>query len=142
MTVRIGAPGMVSRSCREPGAGMRNSSRKKEHIIFLKVQAAVFTAVLTLLFLDAVPACAETMGSSHISSIFEILKDITNLYIKIAYGLMILVFAAGTVKSGLGAQASQTLNLPKKVSNEIANFALGIAVFIFGVLSYLSLIHI
>ena len=136
MTVRIGTPGMVSRSCREPGAGMRNSSRKKEHIIFLRVQAAVFTAVLTLLFLDAVPACAETMGSSHISSIFEILKDITNLYIKIAYGLMILVFAAGTVKSGLGAQASQTLNLPKKVSNEIANFALGIAVFIFGVLSY------
>ena len=117
---------------------MRNNNKKnkKHRFIFLTGQAAVFTAVLTLLFLDAVPDCAETMGSSHISSIFEILKDITNLYIKIAYGLMILVFAAGTVKSGLGAQASQTLNLPKKVSNEIANFALGIAVFIFGVLSY------
>ena len=93
---------------------MRNSNKKTDHINFLTGQAAVFTAVLTLLFMDALPACAETMGSAHISSIFEILKDITNLYIKIAYGLMILVFAAGTVKSGLGAQASQTLNLPKR----------------------------
>ena len=60
----------------------------------------------------------------------------TNLYIKIAYGAMILVFVIGTVKSGFGAQTAQTLNLPKMVSNEIANFALGIAVFILGVLSY------
>ena len=99
-------------------------------------RAAGLTAALTLFFLNTYPACAETWGSGHINSIFEILKDMTNLYIKIAYGAMILVFVVGTVKSGLGAQAAQTLNLPKKVSNEIANFALGIAVFIFGVLSY------
>ena len=137
MTDRIGAPGMISHSCREPGAGMRNSSNKKnDRIMFLTGQTAVFTAVLTLLFINAVPVHAETIGSGHISSIFEILKDIANLYIKIAYGLMVLVFVAGTVKSGLGAQAAQTLNLPRKVSNEIANFALGIAVFILGILSY------
>ncbi len=89
-----------------------------------------------MFLLNANPAHADTWGSGQIRSIFEILKDMTNLYIKIAYGAMILVFVVGTVKSGLGAQAAQTLNLPKKVSNEIANFALGIAVFIFGVLSY------
>ena len=99
-------------------------------------RAAGFTAALTLFFITFLPVHAETLGSGHISSIFEILKDMTNLYIKIAYGAMVLVFVAGTVKSGLGAQAAQTLNLPKKVSNEIANFALGIAVFVFGVLSY------
>ena len=99
-------------------------------------QAAVHAAALTLFFLNAYPANAETWGSGHIRSIFEILKDMTNLYIKIAYGAMVLVFVVGTVKSGLGAQAAQTFNLPKKVSNEIANFALGIAMFIFGVLSY------
>lgn len=115
---------------------MQSSNKKNDRLMFLIGQAAVYTAALTLLFIDAVPVHAETMGSVHISSIFEILKDITNIYIKIAYGLMVLVFVAGTVKSGLGAQAAQTLNLPKTVSNEIANFALGIVVFIFGALSY------
>ena len=99
-------------------------------------RAAGLSAALTLYFITVLPVHAETMGAGHISSIFEILKDMTNLYIKIAYGVMILVFVVGTVKSGVGAQAAQTLNLPKKVSNEIANFALGIAVFIFGILSY------
>ena len=99
-------------------------------------RAAGVTAALTLFFINAFPVHAETWGSGQIKSIFEILKDMTNLYIKIAYGAMILVFVVGTVKSGLGAQAAQTLNLPKNVSNEIANFALGIAVFILGVLSY------
>ncbi len=109
---------------------------KSDHKISFLCQAAVQAAALTLFLLNTLPVHAETWGSGHINSIFEILKDMTNLYIKIAYGAMILVFVVGTVKSGLGAQAAQTLNLPKKVSNEIANFALGIAVFIFGVLSY------
>ena len=109
---------------------------KNEQFSTFHSQAAVCSAALTLFLLNANPAHADTWGSGQIRSIFEILKDMTNLYIKIAYGAMILVFVVGTVKSGLGAQAAQTLNLPKKVSNEIANFALGIAVFIFGVLSY------
>ena len=109
---------------------------KSNHTISFLCQAAVHTAALTLFLLNTVSVRAETWGSGQINSIFEILKDMTDLYIKIAYGAMILVFVVGTVKSGLGAQAAQTLNLPKKVSNEIANFALGIAVFIFGVLSY------
>ena len=110
--------------------------KKSEHILSFQCQAAVCSAALILFLLNTNSAHADTWGSGHIRSIFEILKDMTNLYIKIAYGAMILVFVVGTVKSGLGAQAAQTLNLPKKVSNEIANFALGIAVFIFGVLSY------
>ena len=109
---------------------------KNDHKLSFLCQAAVQAAALTLFLLNTLPVHAETWGSGHINSIFEILKDMTNLYIKIAYGTMILVFVVGTVKSGLGAQAAQTLNLPKKVSNEIANFALGIVVFIFGVLSY------
>ena len=132
MTGSIGAPGILHVLCREQGAGMN----KSDHKISFLCQAAVQAAALTLFLLNTLPVHAETWGSGHINSIFEILKDMTNLYIKIAYGAMILVFVVGTVKSGLGAQAAQTLNLPKKVSNEIANFALGIAVFIFGVLSY------
>ena len=79
---------------------------------------------------------AALWGSGQIGSFFEILKDMTNIYIRIAYGAMILVFAVGTVKKGLGAQAAQTFGLPNKLSSEAANFALGIAVFVFGILSY------
>ena len=102
----------------------------------LSSRAAVLSAALPLFLLTVLPAHAETWGAGQIGSIFEILKDMTNLYIKITYGAMVLVFVVGTVKSGLGAQAAQTLNLPKKVSAEVANFVLGVAVFIFAVLSY------
>ena len=60
----------------------------------------------------------------------------TNIYIRIAYGMMILVFVFGAVKSGLGAQAAKTFGMPQKVSAEIANFLMGASVFVFGVLSY------
>ena len=39
-------------------------------------------------------------------------------------------------ETAAGAQAAKTFGMPKKVSAEIANFALGVVVFMFGVLSY------
>ena len=96
----------------------------------------VLSALILLLTVFAEPAYAAAWGSGEIGSIFDILKDMTNLYIRIAYGMMVLVFVFGTVKSGLGAQAAKTFGLPKKVSAEIANFLLGAAVFVFGILSY------
>ncbi len=134
MTGRIGAPGIFHESCREKGAGMKKNKSVSGYLFFCR--AAGYTATLALFCMTVLPVHADAWGSGHISSIFEILKDMTNLYIKIAYGAMILVFVAGTVKSGLGAQAAQTLGLPKKVSAEIANFALGVIIFVFGVLSY------
>ena len=98
--------------------------------------AAVFTAALFLFIFPAGKAHADVWASGHIGSIFGIFRVMTDLYIRTAYGAMILVFAVGTVKSGLGAQAARTFGLPRKVSIEIANFMLGIAVFILGILSY------
>ena len=118
------------------GSRGRDEMNKSDHKISFLCQAAVQTAALTLFLLNTIPVHAETWESGQIRSIFEILKDMTNIYIKIAYGAMVLVFVVGTVKSGLGAQAAQTFNLPKKVSSEIANFAMGTVVFILGVLSY------
>ncbi len=81
-------------------------------------------------------AYAAAWGSGEIGSFFDILKNMTDIYIRIAYGMMILVFVFGAVKSGLGAQAAKTFGMPKKVSAEIADFLLGAAVFVFGILSY------
>lgn len=96
----------------------------------------VFLSAFLLLFLLPETAYADTWGSGEIGSFFDIVKDMTDIYIRIAYGIMVLVFVAGAVKSGLGAQAAKTFGMPKKVSAEIANFALGVVVFMFGVLSY------
>ena len=79
---------------------------------------------------------AAIWGAGQIGSLFGILKDMTDIYIRIAYGAMILVFAVGAVKSGLGAQAAQTFGLPGRLSSEAADFALGIVVFVLGILSY------
>ncbi|MCR4750785.1 MAG: hypothetical protein K5852_00655 [Eubacterium sp.] len=98
--------------------------------------AAVLTAAVFLFIFPAGTAHADVRASGHIGAIFGILRDLTDLYIRMAYGAMILVFAVGTVKSGLGAQAARTFGLPGKVSSEIVNFTLGIVVFVFGILSY------
>ena len=103
---------------------------KKQHL------RIVLPAVVLIFTVFPESAYAAAWGSGEIGSIFDILKDMTNLYIRIAYGMMVLVFVFGTVKSGLGAQAAKTFGLPKKVSAEIANFLLGAAVFVFGILSY------
>ncbi len=103
---------------------------KKQHL------RIVLPAVVLIFTVFPETAYAAAWGSGEIGSIFDILKDMTNLYIRIAYGMMVLVFVFGTVKSGLGAQAAKTFGLPKKVSAEIANFLLGAAVFVFGILSY------
>ena len=103
---------------------------KKQHL------RIVLPAVVLIFMVFPESAYAAAWGSGEIGSIFDIQKDMTNLYIRIAYGMMVLVFVFGTVKSGLGAQAAKTFGLPKKVSAEIANFLLGAAVFVFGILSY------
>ncbi|MBQ6503945.1 MAG: hypothetical protein IJI57_08560, partial [Flexilinea sp.] len=82
--------------------------KKIRYYVQFSKRAAVLTAALTLFCINAVPVSADSLGSGHIRSIFEILKDMTDIYIKIAYGAMVLVFVVGTVKSGVGAQAAQT----------------------------------
>ena len=113
-----------------PGKGTGMFIRKKQHL-----KTVLLTVVLVFTVFPE-SAYAAAWGSGEIGSIFDILKDMTNIYIRIAYGMMVLVFVFGTVKSGLGAQAAKTFGLPKKVSAEIANFLLGAAVFVFGILSY------
>ena len=117
-----------------PGAGQGEGygmlRNRKPHI------GTVLPAILLVLAAFTETAYAAAWGSGEIGSFFDILKDMTNLYIKAAYGMMGLVFVFGAVKSGLGAQAAKTFGLPNKVSAEIVNFLLGAAVFVFGILSY------
>ena len=79
---------------------------------------------------------AEEIAGEEIGKMFGVFKGLSNLFIKFAYGGMILIFAVGMVKSGLTAQAAQQFGAAGRVSGELMNVLGGIVIFVFGLLSY------
>jgi len=65
----------------------------------------------------------------------QIFITLGKLFINIAYGFMFLIFAVGSVKSGLGAQAAQQFGATGRVSLEMLNLAGGVVIFIFGLMT-------
>lgn len=65
----------------------------------------------------------------------KIFISLGKLFINIAYGFMFLIFAVGSVKSGLGAQAAQQFGATGRVSLELMNLAGGVVIFIFGLMT-------
>ncbi len=51
------------------------------------------------------------------------------------YSLMFIIFAVGSVKSGLGAQAAQQFGATGRVSLELLNLASGVVIFVFGLMT-------
>lgn len=86
---------------------------------------------------EIVPAVlADELATAEIGAMFGIFSSLSDLFIKFAYGAMVLIFAVGMVKSGLTAQAAQQFGAAGKVSGELMNVLGGIVVFVFGILSY------
>ncbi|MBQ6517588.1 MAG: hypothetical protein IJI14_02640 [Anaerolineaceae bacterium] len=79
---------------------------------------------------------ADDMASAEIGAMFGVFSSLSDLFIKFAYGAMVLIFAVGMVKSGLTAQAAQQFGAAGKVSGELMNVLGGVVVFVFGILSY------
>jgi len=65
----------------------------------------------------------------------QIFISLGKLFINIAYGFMFLIFAVGSVKSGLGAQAAMQFGATGRVSLELMNLAGGVVIFIFGLMT-------
>lgn len=107
--------------------------------VFSKTTIIVFSLFL-LLIATPVTASAQNvqdMGlETELGSMFGMFKGLADLFIKIAYGLMIIIFAVGMVKSGLTAQAAQQFGASSRVSNEIMNVIGGLVIFVFGMLSF------
>lgn len=86
---------------------------------------------------EIVPAVfADELATAELGAMFGIFSSLSDLFIKFAYGAMVLIFAVGMVKSGLTAQAAQQFGAAGKVSGELMNVLGGIVVFVFGILSY------
>jgi len=65
----------------------------------------------------------------------QIFMTLAKLFINVAYALMFIVFAVGSVKSGLGAQAAQQFGATGRVSMELLNLAGGVVIFVFGLMT-------
>jgi hypothetical protein len=92
----------------------------------------VFTPSSEAYALDGGPEDPVTNAAGKMLQIFITLGK---LFINIAYGFMFLIFAVGSVKSGLGAQAAQQFGATGRVSLEMLNLAGGVVIFIFGLMT-------
>jgi hypothetical protein len=77
----------------------------------------------------------DPVGESGVSTILSMFRKIGDLFISIAYSLMVILFAVGTVKSGLADQAAQQFGATGRVSLEFMNLATGVVIFVVGLIS-------
>jgi hypothetical protein len=63
------------------------------------------------------------------NNLVGIFTELGKLAIRVIYALIMIVFAVGTVKAGLGAQAAQAFGATGRVSLEMMNLVGGIVVF-------------
>jgi len=96
---------------------------------------AIVSAFLT-------PASAAYAGGSigddtddAAMTFIDIFNDLGQLAIKVCYALMFIVFAVGSVKAGLGAQAAQAFGATGRVSLEMLNLVGGIIIFVIGLMT-------
>ena len=83
----------------------------------------------------AVYADEEINTDGFEGTVLDIFGNLGKSAIKVMYGLMIILFAVGTVKSGLGAQAAQAFGATGRVSFEMLNLFGGAVIFVFGLLT-------
>ena len=114
---------------------MQKTIVEEKRNLYSPYMGTAIAVLLTLLMLFSIRSgtvfAAEEIAGEEIGKMFGVFKGLSNLFIKFAYGAMVLIFAVGMVKSGLTAQAAQQFGAAGKVSGELMN-VLGV----FGILSY------
>lgn len=100
--------------------------------IVIALLLTIFTPSGVASALDGGP---EDPVAGAAGKMLQIFITLGKLFINIAYGFMFLIFAVGSVKSGLGAQAAQQFGATGRVSLEMLNLAGGVVIFIFGLMT-------
>ncbi len=119
---------------------MQKTIVEEKRNLYSPYMGTAIAILLSLLMLFSIRTgtvfAAEEIAGEEIGKMFGVFKGLSNLFIKFAYGAMVLIFAVGMVKSGLTAQAAQQFGAAGKVSGELMNVLGGVVIFVFGILSY------
>lgn len=101
--------------------------------------AQVMLVVLALASMVLPGATAHADGGTPpdeaAANLLGIFTTLAKLFIKVMYGLIMLAFAVGSVKAGLGAQASTAFGLAGRVSAEMMNLIGGVVIFAVAVMA-------
>ncbi|MEJ2561211.1 MAG: hypothetical protein P8Z42_00850 [Anaerolineales bacterium] len=110
-----------------------------EGLAFRLAAIIVCIFLLSVFLMPGITAFADgsTGGSTDDAAMtfIDIFNDLGQLAIKVCYALMFIVFAVGTVKAGLGAQAAQAFGATGRVSMEMLNLVGGIIIFVIGLMT-------
>lgn len=101
------------------------------------ILALVVISLLALVLAPGAVAHAEggTPPDQAAGQLVGIFASLAKLFIKVMYGLIMLAFAVGSVKSGLGAQAATAFGLAGRVSMEMMSLFGGILVFAIAIMT-------
>ena len=128
---------MTDKTVKEP---LVHIAKRDDMLMWKRWAVRLIAILLSLLMLFSIRTgtvfAAEEIAGEEIGKMFGVFKGLSNLFIKFAYGAMVLIFAVGMVKSGLTAQAAQQFGAAGKVSGELMNVLGGVVIFVFGILSY------
>jgi hypothetical protein len=127
---------MTYRSCQLHTLKLGELGLILRKIIHILIALSLIASFLT----PSEPAFAQGEGpedpaTGAAGKMLQIFISLGKLFINIAYGFMFLIFAVGSVKSGLGAQAAQQFGATGRVSLELLNLAGGVVIFIFGLMT-------
>lgn len=103
-------------------------------------RGALLVLALAVVLCLAVPgtiahADEGTPPDEAAASLVAIFTQLARLFIKVMYGLIMLAFAVGSVKAGLGAQAAQAFGMAGRVSMEMMSLVGGVVVFAIAVMA-------
>ena len=119
---------------------MQETVTQEKRNLYSPYMGTAIAVLLSLLMFFSIRTgtvfAADEIAGEEIGKMFGVFKGLSNLFIKFAYGAMVLIFAVGMVKSGLTAQAAQQFGAAGKVSGELMNVLGGVVIFVFGILSY------
>ena len=103
---------------------MQETLIEKKRDLYSPYVGTAIAVLLSLLMFFSIRTgtvfAAEEIAGEEIGKMFGVFKGLSNLFIKFAYGAMVLIFAVGMVK----------------VSGELMNVLGGVVIFVFGILSY------
>ncbi len=101
--------------------------------------------ILGLMLILAAPVQAAPPGPNNSQSsntdFIGIFKALASLFIQIAFSLMFILFAVGSVKNGLGAQWAHQFGIAHRLSEELLNLVVGVVIFAIGLLT-LTLVNL